>query len=239
MKKNHIVDNIEKYYLNGLTKQVVWDIKGGKSTVEFATETKNAVGKVEFDVPLPDGPLAIYSTDALLRLLAITSEEIQIELSKNNTGLVDKLKIQDNKFDLNYHLSDLSIIPEVPNVQSVDYDFKFKVDDEFISGFLKAHNALEKTEDVTLNTTTTKQGENVVEIVLGERSQHSHKVKFTELAEFTTQSDLIPFSANVLREILAANKGTEGQIEISNKGLMKLEFNSDESSAEYFVVRQQ
>jgi len=239
LKKNHIVDNIEKYYLNGLTKQVVWDIKGGKSTVEFATETKNAVGKVEFSVPLPDGSLAIYSTDALLRLLAITSEEIQIELSKNNTGLVDKLKIQDNKFDLNYHLSDLSIIPEVPNVQSVDYDFKFKVDDEFISGFLKAHNALEKTEDVTLNTTTTKQGENVVEIVLGERSQHSHKVKFTEMAEFTTQSDLIPFSANVLREILAANKGTEGQIEISNKGLMKLEFNSDESSAEYFVVRQQ
>ena len=239
MKKSHIVDNIEKYYLNGLTKQVVWIVKDNKAEVEFATETKNAVGKVIFNVELPDGPLAIYSTDALLRLLGITSEEIQIELSKNNTGLVDKLKIQDNKFDLNYHLSDISVIPEVPNVQTVDFDFNFKVDDEFISGFLKAHNSLEKTEDFTLNTTTTKQGENVVEIILGERSQHSHKVKFTEVAEFTTQSDLIPFSANVLREILAANKGTEGQIQVSNKGLMKLEFNSDESSAEYFVVRQQ
>jgi hypothetical protein len=54
--------------------------------------------------------------------------------------------------------------------------------------FLKAHNALEKVKDVTLNTATTKQGENVVEIVLGERSQHSHKVKFTELAEFITHS---------------------------------------------------
>jgi len=239
LKKSHIVDNIEKYYLNGLTKQVVWVVQDNKAEVEFATETKNAVGKVIFDVELPNGSLAIYSTDALLRLLGITSDEIQIELSKNNTGLVDKLKIQDNKFDLNYHLSDLSIIPEVPNVQTVDFDFSFKVDDEFISGFLKAHNALEKTEDVTLNTTTTKQGENVVEIILGERSQHSHKVKFTEVAEFTTQSDLIPFSANVLREILAANKGTEGQIQVSNKGLMKLEFNSDTSSAEYFVVRQQ
>ena len=239
MKKSHIVNNIEKYYLNGLTKQVVWVVQDNKAEVEFATETKNAVGKVIFDVELPNGSLAIYSTDALLRLLGITSDEIQIELSKNNTGLVDKLKIQDNKFDLNYHLSDLSIIPEVPNVQTVDFDFSFKVDDEFISGFLKAHNALEKTEDVTLNTTTTKQGENVVEIILGERSQHSHKVKFTEVAEFTTQSDLIPFSANVLREILAANKGTEGQIQVSNKGLMKLEFDSDTSSAEYFVVRQQ
>jgi len=239
LKKSHIVSNIEKYYLNGLTKEVVWNLVGGKATINFATETKDAVGTVVFDMPLPDGPLAIYSTDALLRLINITSEEIQIELSEGPTGLVDKLKIQDNKFDLNYHLSDINSMPEVPNVAEVDYDFNFKVNDEFISGFLKAHNALEKIKDVTLNTATTPQGENVVEIILGERSQHSHKVKFTELAKFTSQSDLIPFSAIVLREVLSANKGTEGTIYVSNKGLMKLEFNSEESSAKYFVVRQQ
>ncbi|MDB4342833.1 hypothetical protein OAA23_00360 [bacterium] len=239
MKKSHIVNNIEKYYLNGLTKEVVWNLIGGKATIDFATETKDAVGQVIFDMPLPDGPLAIYSTDALLRLINITSEEIQIELSKGPTGLVDKLKIQDNKFDLNYHLSDINSMPEVPNVAETDYDFSFKVNDEFITGFLKAHNALEKVKDVTLNTTTTKQGENVVEIILGERSQHSHKVKFTELATFESPSDILPFSANVLREVLAANKGTEGNIYVSNKGLMKLEFNSEESTAKYFIVRQQ
>jgi len=239
LKKSHIVSNIEKYYLNGLTKEVVWNLVGGKATIDFATETKDAVGQVIFDMPLPDGPLAIYSTDALLRLINITSEEIQIELSEGPTGLVDKLKIQDNKFDLNYHLSDINSMPEVPKVAETDYDFNFKVDDGFITSFLKAHNALEKVKDVTLNTTTTKQGENVVEIVLGERSQHSHKVKFTELATFKTPSDILPFSANVLREVLAANKGTESNIYVSNKGLMKLEFNSEESTAKYFVVRQQ
>lgn len=239
MKKSHIVNNIGKYYLNGLTKEVIWNLTGGKATIDFATETKDAVGTVSFDMSLPDGPLAIYSTDALLRLIGITSEEIQIELSKGPTGLVDKLKIQDNKFDLNYHLSDINSIPEVPKVSETDYDFSFKVNDEFISGFLKAHNALEKVKDVTLNTATTKQGENVVEIILGERSQHSHKVKFTELAEFESQSNLIPFSANVLREMLSANKGTEGTIYVSNDGLMKLEFNSEESNAKYFIVRQQ
>ena len=239
MKKSHIVNNIGKYYLNGLTKEVVWNLIGGKATIDFATETKDAVGQVVFDMPLPDGPLAIYSTDALLRLVNITSEEIQIELSEGPTGLVDKLKIQDNKFDLNYHLSDINSMPEVPKVAETDYDFNFKVDDEFITGFLKAHNALEKVKDVTLNTATTKQGENVVEIVLGERSQHSHKVKFTVLATFETPSDILPFSANVLREVLAANKGTEGNIYVSNKGLMKLEFNSEESKVKYFVVRQQ
>ena len=239
MKKSHIVSNIEKYYLNGLTKEVLWNLVGGKATIDFATETKDAVGQVTFNVSLPDGPLAIYSTDALLRLINITSEEIEIELSKGPTGLIDKLKIQDNKFDLNYHLSDINSIPEVPNVAETDYNFTFKVNDEFITGFLKAHNALEKVKDVTLNTTTTKQGENVVEIILGERSQHSHKVKFTELAEFESQSDILPFSANVLREVLAANKGIEGTIYVSNKGLMKLEFNSKESTAKYFIVRQQ
>ena len=239
MKKSHIVNNIEKYYLNGLTKEVVWNLTDGKATIDFATETKDAVGQVVFNMPLPDGPLAIYSTDALLRLIGITSEEIQIELSKGPTGLVNKLKIQDNKFDLNYHLSDINSIPEVPKVAEVDYDFSFKVNDEFIIGFLKAHTALEKVKDVTLNTSTTEQGENVVEIILGERSQHSHKIKFTELAEFNSQSDLIPFSAIVLREILSANKGNEGIIYVSNKGLMKLEFNSEENNAKYFIVRQQ
>ena len=239
MKKSYIVDNIQKYYLGGLTKEVIWDLVGGKATINFATETKDAVGQVIFDLSLPDSQLAIYNTDALLRLIGITNEEIQIELSKGPTGLIDKLKIQDNKFDLNYHLSDINSIPEVPNVQEVDYDFSFKINDEFITGFLKAHNALEKVKDVTLNTTTTPQGENVVEIILGERSQHSHKVKFTELAEFTSQSDLLPFSAIVLREVLSANKGTEGIMYVSNKGLAKLEFNSEKGFAKYFVVRQQ
>ena len=239
MKKSYIVDSIQKYYLGGLTKEVIWGLIGGKATIDFTTETKDAVGQVTFDLPLPDGQLAIYNTDALLRLIGITNEEIQIELSKGPTGLIDKLKIQDNKFDLNYHLSYINSIPEVPNVQEVDYDFSFRINDEFINGFIKAHNALEKIKDVTLNTAVTPQGENVVEIILGERSQHSHKVKFTEIAEFTTQSDLLPFSAIVLREIFSANKGTEGVMYVSNKGLAKLEFSSEKGFAKYFVVRQQ
>ena len=105
--------------------------------------------------------------------------------------------------------------------------------------FLKAHNALEKTNEFTLNTTTTPQGENVVEIVIGERERHANKIKFTEPAEFETASDLLPFSATVIREILSANKGSEGSASVSNKGLLKISFNTDESLVEYFVVRQQ
>jgi hypothetical protein len=239
MKKNFIVENIEKYFLGGLVGGVVWNLDGSKVSINFSTETKDAVGELSFDLSLPEGRIGIYNTDSLLRLLGITNEDLQLKLQADNTGIVNKLKISDNKFDLDYNLSDATIIQEVPKVQEVDYDFTFKINDEFITGFLKAHNALEKIKDFTLNTATTKQDENVVEIMLGERTKHSNKVKFTEPAEFELPSDIIPFSATVFREILSANKGIEGTMSVSNKGLAKIEFTNKESSVKYFVVRQQ
>ena len=239
MKKNFIVENIEKYFLGGLVGGVVWNLDGSKVSINFSTETKDAVGELSFDLSLPEGRIGIYNTDSLLRLLGITNEDLQLKLQADNTGIVNKLKISDNKFDLDYNLSDATIIQEVPKVQEVDYNFTFKINDEFITGFLKAHNALEKIKDFTLNTATTKQDENVVEIMLGERTKHSNKVKFTEPAEFELPSDIIPFSATVFREILSANKGIEGTMSVSNKGLAKIEFTNKESSVKYFVVRQQ
>ena len=239
MKKNFIVENIEKYFLGGLVGGVVWNLDGSKVSINFSTETKDAVGELSFNLSLPEGRIGIYNTDSLLRLLGITNEDLQLKLQADNTGIVNKLKISDNKFDLDYNLSDATIIQEVPKVQEVDYDFTFKINDEFITGFLKAHNALEKIKDFTLNTATTKQDENVVEIMLGERTKHSNKVKFTEPAEFELPSDIIPFSAIVFREILSANKGIEGTMSVSNKGLAKIEFTNKESSVKYFVVRQQ
>jgi hypothetical protein len=105
-----------------------------------------------FDLALEDNEIGIYNTDSLLRLLSITNEDVQLELSKSNTGLVNKLKIKDNKFDLDYNLSDISIIQAVRKVGEADYDFTFQINDEFISNFTKAHNALEKTPQFTINT---------------------------------------------------------------------------------------
>lgn len=239
MKKSHIVSNIQKYYLGGLSKGVIWNIQNNQAVIKFTTETKDTVGNLFFDLNLDDCEIGINNTDALLRLLNITDEDLKLELDTKETGLPTKLKIQDRKYDLDYNLSDPKIIEKVPNVQEIDYDVTFKLNDEFIDSFLKAHNALEKTNEFTLNTSTTSQGENIIEIVIGERERHANKIKFTEPAEFTTPSDLLPFSAQVVREILSANKGSEGTASLSNKGLLKIVFNTDSSLVEYFVVRQQ
>jgi hypothetical protein len=198
MKKSYIIDNIQKYFLGGLVGEVIWTISNGKVEINFETSTKDAIGNLVFDLALEDNEIGIYNTDSLLRLLSITNEDVQLELSKSNTGLVNKLKIKDNKFDLDYNLSDISIIQAVRKVGEADYDFTFQINDEFISNFTKAHNALEKTPQFTINTTTTAQNENVVEMLLGERSTHANKVKFTEPATFTNQSDILPFSALAL-----------------------------------------
>jgi len=155
MKKSNIVNNIQKYYLGGLSKGVIWNIKNNKVNISFTTETKDTVGDLVFDLNLDDCEIGINNTDALLRLLSITDEELQLELDTKETGLPTKLRIQDKKYDLDYNLSDSKIIERVPTVQEIDYDFTFKLNDEFINSFLKAHNALEKTNEFSLNTSTT------------------------------------------------------------------------------------
>jgi len=149
VKKSHIVNNIQKYYLGGLSKGVIWNIQNNQAVIKFTTETKDTVGTLFFNIDLDECEIGINNTDALLRLLNITDEELQLELDTQETGLPTKLKIQDKKYDLDYNLSDPKIIEKVPNVQEIDYDFTFKLNDEFIDSFLKAHNALEKTNEFT------------------------------------------------------------------------------------------
>jgi hypothetical protein len=196
MKKSYIIDNIQKYYLGGLVGEVIWTISKGKVSINFSTTTKDTVGELEFELDLEDNEIGIYNTDSLLRLLNVTNEDVQLELSKANTGIVNKLKIKDNKFDLDYNLSDTNIIQAVPRVSEANYDFVFQINDEFTSNF-------------------------------------------TEPATFTEQSDILPFSSLVFREILSANKGAEGTMSVSNKGLAKLEFKTDTTISKYFMVRLQ
>lgn len=240
MKKSYIQDCINKYYLGGKCEAVVWDIQDKEVSIDFATDTKDTVGNINFKLDIGNSNLPISYTTSLLKLLAITDEDVVLELITHETGLPTKLKISDNKFDLNYHLGELDVIEKVPTVNEIDYDFTWEINDEFSNNFIKAHNALEKTAQFTLNTTVTPQGENVVELVLGERTQHANKVKFTELVNIINSgNELLPFSATIFREILSANKGSKGTIQVSNQGLAKITFQSEDCSVEYFMVRQQ
>ena len=69
MKKSHIINNIQKYHLGGLSKGVIWNIQNNQAVIEFTTETKDTVGKLFFNIDLDECEIGINNTDALLRLL--------------------------------------------------------------------------------------------------------------------------------------------------------------------------
>jgi len=50
----------------------------------------------------------------------------------------------------------------------------------------------------------------------------------------------IPFNSDMFRNILKENKDLEnGNIYLSYQGLMKLEFNSEDTTCEYYMVRKE
>jgi hypothetical protein len=54
VKKNHIVSNIQKYHLGGLSKGVIWNVQNNQAVIEFTTETKDTVGKLFFNLNLDE-----------------------------------------------------------------------------------------------------------------------------------------------------------------------------------------
>jgi hypothetical protein len=48
----------------------------------------------------------------------------------------------------------------------------------------------------------------------------------------------LPFSANIIREIVLANKlSTSSKVYVNEEGLMKMEFVENEITSTYFIVR--
>ena len=99
MKKSYIQDCINRYHLGGKCESVVWDVKNGKVNIDFATDTKDTVGNISFNLEVSNCDLPISFTSSLLRLLAITDEDVMLELITHETGLPTKLKISDNNHD--------------------------------------------------------------------------------------------------------------------------------------------
>ena len=52
--KRKLVDSIEKYYLNGLTEAVKFNIKNNVLHIPFSTTNRDVVGEVTLPIELPN-----------------------------------------------------------------------------------------------------------------------------------------------------------------------------------------
>ena len=236
MNKHSLNRFIDKYYLGGNCSSVVINSKGDKLSTRFITGDKNLLGELHmtgwnFD----EADLGVYNTEQLVKLLSVLSENISMNLTKAGDKAVS-LKISDTKSDVNYMLSDLSVISSPPNLKSIpDFEVKIKVDKSFMSKFVAGKGALTDTDNFTV--ITDDEG---VKIVIGYAEINTNRVTLPVETESYDKIDNVSFNANLFRDVLVANKECESAtLEVSSGGLARINFKIDEYDATYYLVAEQ
>tara|TARA_R110001592_G_scaffold38026_1_gene126039 strand:- start:12 stop:746 length:735 start_codon:yes stop_codon:yes gene_type:complete len=228
---------IDKYYL-GTNESVKWVIENNSLSIDFMTPTKDVIGKVTCkDFELEDSNLAIYDTKKLNSLISICNGDLLLELEKRN-AIYTKLKISDLNFNLNYALSDPLLIGKVGEVNEAEWVVKLDLSQEDVVNIIKAKSALAQIDNMLVTTTTNLDGENVVEFVFGDESGHNNKITYQVLGDVKETDLKLPFNSDTFKTILQANKDMDGgQLLLSSMGLMRLNFDLDNISSNYFMVR--
>lgn len=233
MNKHSLSRFIDKYYLGGNCSSVVINSKGDNLSTRFITGDKNLLGELtmtgwNFD----DADLGVYNTEQLVSLLSVLSENISMNLTKAGDKAVS-LKISDTKSDVNYMLSDLSVISSPPNLKSIpDFEVKIKVDKTFMSKFIAGKGALSDTDNFTV--ITDDEG---VKVVIGYAEINTNRVTLPVETESYDKIENVSFNANLFRDVLVANKECESAtLEVSSGGLARINFKIDEYDATYYLV---
>ena len=228
---------IDKYYL-GTNESVKWVIENNSLSIDFMTPTKDVIGNVICNnFTLEDSNLAIYDTKKLNSLISICNGDLLLELEKRN-AIYTKLKISDLNFNLNYALSDPLLIGKVGEVNEAEWVVELNLTQEDVVNIIKAKSALAQIDNMLVTTTTNLDGEDVVEFVFGDESGHNNKITYQISGDIRETDIKLPFNSDTFKTILQANKDMDGgKLLLSSMGLMRLDFNLEDISSKYFMVR--
>jgi len=230
---------INKYYL-GENESVKWKIKDKTLTINFMSVNKEVIGKIvhqNFDIE--DSELAIFDTKKFLNLLGITSGDLMFTLEKGK-NVYTKLHFADSAFNLTYALADPLLIGKVGSVTEPEWDAVLPLEKEYVDNLVKAKNALTGIGSMTVKVDVDMQGDNMCVFTFGDEQGHNNKITYQMYGKIQPEKVEIPFNSDMFRNILKENKDLEeGFIFLSYQGLMKLEFKSEGTTCEYYMVRKE
>ena len=230
---------INKYYL-GENESVKWKIKDKTLIIDFMSVNKEVIGKVThtgFDVE--DSELAIFDTKKFLNLLSITSGDLMFTLEKGKS-VYTKMHFADNAFNLTYALADPLLIGKVGAVTEPEWDAVLPLEKEYVDNLVKAKNALTGIGSMTIKVDVDMNGDNMCVLTFGDEQGHNNKITYQMYGTIKPDNIEIPFNSDMFRNILKENKDLEeGSIYLSYQGLMKLEFKSEDTTCEYYMVRKE
>ena len=149
------------------------------------------------------------------------------------------MHIADLNFDLTYSLADILILGKNTYYEDPE-EFEIQIDltREDIDHLIKAKSALADVNNMLITTTTDFDGVNVCEIIFGDNTGFSNKITYQLRGNITKGDIQIPFDSDIFKDILSANKDMEnGTLKISEVGMLKANFTTEETESEYFIAR--
>lgn len=239
VNKNLLTSFISKYYLNGKFNSVKWRVNDNKLVV-YAGESGRAC-KVELNkFDLEDCELGIFDTNKLNKLISITSGELLITTDSQG-ALSNKLNIADLGFDVIYSLCDPLIIPKIKFYNDPEtWEMELELNVEDVSNLIKAKNALADYNYFTINATKNSDGDIISEFTFGDGNNYSNKIQYKIQGQISEDllDNPIPFDSDLFKNILNSNKDmSKSHFKLSEKGMLKLEFESEEINSVYYIAR--
>jgi hypothetical protein len=169
----------------------------------------------------------------------ITQGDLIFELEKGKS-VYTKMKFADESFNLTYALADPLLIGKVGSVTEPQWDAVLPLEKEHVDNLVKAKNALAGIGSMTLSIDVDLNGDNMCVFTFGDEQGHNNKITYQMYGTIKQEKVEIPFNSDMFRNILKENKDLEnGNIYLSYQGLMKLEFKSEDTTCEYYMVRKE
>ena len=207
---------------------------------EVITGDKSVVGSVVWGKSkgIEPSELGVYNTPQLQALLSVVGDDIDFKLSRMGDKFVS-VDLSDNKHGTvsKYMLSDLSVIPTPPPLKNLpnEWDLVIKLDKYFINTFISGAGALSETDTFTVIAQN-----DVVNIVIGFSNVGTNRVTIPVTVDTFKEIPPVSFHAGMFSNILQANKECESvSMKVSDKGLIKLNFEIDDFESEYYLVATQ
>ena len=233
MDKYKLTRFIDKYHLNGNVNAVVINSKGDTLSTRFITGDKALLGELEMNSwNFQDVELGVYDTEQLSRLLGVLDDDVTLNLTQSGDKAI-ALEISDQYSKVNFMLSDKSVINQPPPLKGIpEFQLKIKVDTNFITRFIGGKSALPDTDTFTV--ITSNDG---VKLIIGYSSINTNRVTIPVETETYEDIDKVSFNANLFKDVLVANKECEtATLEVSEKGLAKINFKVDQYDVTYYLV---
>ena len=233
MDKYKLTRFIDKYHLGGNVNAVVINSKGDTLSTRFITGDKALLGELEMNSwNFQDVELGVYDTEQLSRLLGVLDDDVTLNLTQSGDKAI-ALEISDQYSKVNFMLSDKSVINQPPLLKEIpDFQLKIKVDTNFITKFIGGKSALPDTDTFTV--ITSNDG---VKLVIGYSSINTNRVTIPVETETYEDIEKVSFNANLFKDVLVANKECEtATLEVSEKGLAKINFKVDQYDVTYYLV---